>query len=179
MLIFNQNPGNCAIAVGANERHSATWDMLRSVAETLIATCISNPTSGVFGGTAISQTIRGRRRRLYLGRRQTGNICFPSTYAGKGLKKILETVQVAFPPTFEIAVYLQPRFNGPADATCAWGVVASHQGDVRHCPASAPPIRPPERNLGANATITGNTTGPIILTSPVHQIFQLYGHCCP
>ncbi|KAF6226016.1 hypothetical protein HO173_012606 [Letharia columbiana] len=64
--------GNCAIAVGANERHSTTWDMLRSVAETLIATCISSPGSGTLGGTAISQTIRSRRRSQYLGRRQTG-----------------------------------------------------------------------------------------------------------
>lgn len=73
-LSFNRYSGNCAIAVGANERHSTTWDMLRSVAETLIATCISNPASGALGGTAISQTIRGRRRSPYLGRRQTGKI---------------------------------------------------------------------------------------------------------
>ena len=144
--------------------------MLRSVAETLIATCISNPTSGAFGGTAISQTIRGRRRSPYLGRRQTGNVPVPSTCARKGLKKVLETLQVAFPPTFEIAVYLQPPFNGPADATCPWGVVASHQGDVRQCPANPTPIRPPERNLGANTTITWNTTDPMISASNVHQI---------
>ncbi|KAL9131218.1 MAG: hypothetical protein Q9175_006826, partial [Cornicularia normoerica] len=113
--------GNCAIAVGANERHSTTWDMLRSVAETLIAACISGPGSGALG----------------------------------------EDRQVAFPPTFEIAVYLQPPFNGPADMTCSWGVVASHEGDVRQCPASSAPIRPPERNLGPNATLPRNSTGPI------------------
>ena len=66
--------GNCAIAVGANERHSTTWDMLRSVTETLIATCISSPRSGTLGGTAISQTIRARKRTSSLGRRQTGKI---------------------------------------------------------------------------------------------------------
>lgn len=147
--------GNCAIAVGANERHTTTWDMLRSVAETLVATCISSPGSGALGGTAISQTIRSRRRRTYLGRRQT------------------EMLQVAFPPTFEIAVYLQPPFNGPADTTCPWGVVASHQGDVRQCPASSAPVRPPERNLGANRTIAGNSTGTMIYASSVNQSIDL------
>lgn len=78
-------------------------------------------------------------------------------------------LRVAFPPTFEIAVYLQPPFNGPADATCPWGVVASHQGDVRQCPASPTPIRPPERNLGVNATVARNTTGPIKSTSSMHR----------
>ena len=78
-------------------------------------------------------------------------------------------LQVAFPPTFEIAVYLQPPFNGPADTTCPWGVVASHRGDVRQCPASAAPIRPPERNLGTNATIAGSSMGPIISASSVNQ----------
>lgn len=153
--------------------------MLRSVAETLIATCISNPTSGVFGGTAISQTIRGRRRSPYLGRRQTGNVPIPSICAQNGLKKVLETLQVAFPPTFEIAVYLQPPFNGPADATCPWGVVTSHQGDVRQCPANPAPVRPPERRLGANATSNGNTTGPIILTPYVHRTANYTGSAAP
>ena len=71
-LILVQTPGNCAIAVGTNERHSTSWDMLRSVAETLIATCISSHRA--LGGTAISQTIPSRRRSRYLGRRQTGRI---------------------------------------------------------------------------------------------------------
>lgn len=149
--------------------------MLRSVAETLIATCISNPVSGAFGGTAISQTIRGRRRSPYLGRRQTGNVLSPSKSARKGLKENQELLQVAFPPTFEIAVYLQPPFSGPADATCSWGVVASHQGDVRQCPEKSTPLRPPERNLGTNATMTGNTTGPILSTSYMHQIVNYTG----
>lgn len=168
-LISHRNTGNCAIAVGANARHSTTWDMLRSVAETLIATCISNPVSGAFGGTAITQTMRGRRRSSYLGRRQTGNVLFPSTDAQKGLKENQETLQVAFPPTFEIAVYLQPAFAGPPDATCSWGVVASHQGDVRQCPEKATPLRPPERRLGTNGTFAGNTTDPLTPTSDVHQ----------
>ena len=74
--MFDHFPGDCAIAVGTNEKHTTTWDMLRSVAETLIATCISSPRSGALGGTAISQTIRRRRRSHYLGRRQTGEILF-------------------------------------------------------------------------------------------------------
>ena len=73
-LIFDQIVGNCAIAVGASERHSTTWDMLRSVAETLLATCISNPSSGTFGGTAVSQTTGSRRRSHLLGRRQKGKV---------------------------------------------------------------------------------------------------------
>ena len=64
--------GNCAIAVGANERHSTTWDMLRSVAETLIARCISNPSSGALGGTAISQATGNRGRSLSVARRKEG-----------------------------------------------------------------------------------------------------------
>ncbi|CAD6588376.1 MAG: hypothetical protein ASARMPRED_003540 [Alectoria sarmentosa] len=82
--------------------------------------------------------------------------------------KSQEMLQVAFPPTFEIAVYLQPPFNGPADATCPWGVVASHQGDVRSCPVNYVPVRPPERNLGMNATLAGNLTGPIISASSLN-----------
>lgn len=144
--------GNCAIAVGANERHSVTWDMLRSVAETLIATCMNSPGSGALGGTAISKTIRTRKRNKYMDKRQT------------------EMLEVAFPPTFEIALYLQPPFNGPADGTCSWEVVASHQGDVRQCPVSYDHIRPPERNLGANATLAENSTGPISSASPLNQV---------
>ena len=54
-----------------------------------------------------------------------------------------------FPPTFEIAVYLQAATSHPLDQTCAWGVVASHEGDVRQCPIdNSPPARPPERILG-------------------------------
>ena len=79
-------------------------------------------------------------------------------------------LQVAFPPTFEIAVYLQPPFNGPADATCPWEVVVSHQGDVRQCPVSSAHFRPPERNLGANATFAENSTGPIRSAPSLNQI---------
>lgn len=78
-------------------------------------------------------------------------------------------LQVAFPPTFEIAVYLQPPFNGPADATCPWEVVASHQGDVRQCPVTFAHIRPPERNLGANTTLAANSTGPISTASSLNR----------
>ena len=78
-------------------------------------------------------------------------------------------LQVAFPPTFKIAVYLQPPFNGPADATCPWEVVASRHGDVRECPVASTPVRPPERNLGASATVAVNLTGPINSGSFVNQ----------
>ena len=77
-------------------------------------------------------------------------------------------LQVAFPPTFEIAVYLQPPFDGPADTTCSWGVVSSHQGDVRQCPAHSRPIRPPERTLGAFATLAVNSTGSTLSTLNVN-----------
>ena len=80
------------------------------------------------------------------------------------LKESQGMLEVAFPPTFEIAVYLQPPFNGPADTTCSWGVVSSHQGDVRQCPAHSVPIRPPERILGANTTLAGNSTDPTLST---------------
>lgn len=57
--------GNCAIAIGYNQKATTTWDMLRGVAEMLLATCISNvgPLSGPIGGTAISQAISSKRRR--------------------------------------------------------------------------------------------------------------------
>ena len=85
-------------------------------------------------------------------------------------KENQEMLQVAFPPTFEIAVYLQPPFNGRADTTCSWGVVSSHQGDIRQCPAKSVPIRPPERMLGANATLAKNSTNPTISTLPLNRM---------
>lgn len=91
------------------------------------------------------------------------------------LKKYQETLRVAFPPTFQIAVYLQPPFNGLADTTCSWGVVASHQGDVRQCPTNFVPDRPPERELGANATLAGNSTGQTISTLPLINVTNLTG----
>lgn len=78
-------------------------------------------------------------------------------------------LQVAFPPTFEIAVYLQPPFNGPANTTCSWGVISSHKGDIRKCPASDAPIRPPERILGVNATVVRNSTGQKLPTLSLNQ----------
>ena len=72
VLMVWQTLGNCAIAVGANEKHSTTWDMLRSVAETLIATCIGSPGSRAVGGTVTGQTTRNQRRSHFLGRRKTG-----------------------------------------------------------------------------------------------------------
>ena len=85
-------------------------------------------------------------------------------------------LEVAFPPTLEIAVYLQPPFNGPADATCSWAVVSSHQGDVRQCPTHSMPIRPPERILGANATLAGNSTSPTLLTLHLNATVEKPGN---
>ena len=84
-------------------------------------------------------------------------------------------LEVAFPPTFEIAVYLQPPFDGPADTTCSWGVVSSHRGDIRQCPAHSVPTRPPERILGANATLAGNSTGPTLSTVRLNGTFNHTG----
>lgn len=145
--------------------------MLRSVAETLIATCMNSPGSGALGGTAISKTIRTRKRNKYMDKRQTGRISFHYQPFHRDIfTEDPEMLEVAFPPTFEIALYLQPPFNGPADGTCSWEVVASHQGDVRQCPVSYDHIRPPERNLGANATLAENSTGPISSASPLNQV---------
>ena len=55
--------GDCAIAISASEKHATTWDILRSVAETVVAQCVSGPLSGKNGGTAISQAVHGRRKR--------------------------------------------------------------------------------------------------------------------
>ena len=49
-------------------------------------------------------------------------------------------------------MYLQGPSNGPPSDTCAWKVVSSHTGDVRQCPASIGPWRPPDRRLGENGT---------------------------
>ena len=65
--------GNCAIAIGNKQKQAVTWDMLRIVAETLLATCVSSPISGALGGTAISQPVVGKRKRNNY-RRQTGKI---------------------------------------------------------------------------------------------------------
>ena len=79
-------------------------------------------------------------------------------YSFSGFTNILclGTIQPELPSTFEIAIYLQDTFNGPADGTCAWGVVSSHEGDIRNCPAGrASPSRPPERGLSSNLTSRG------------------------
>lgn len=38
-------------------------------------------------------------------------------------------------PVWEVAIYQQAAFSGPATSTCAWAVVSSRRGDIRQCPA--------------------------------------------
>lgn len=121
--------GNCAIGVKTTSKLTTTWEMLRTVAEHLLATCITDPLSGTRGGLATSQPVVGRKRRAD-----------PNTW----------------PSSLIMAAYFQDHFNGAASDTCAWGVVlsqiSSHKGDVRQCPAPTGPWRPPERKLEANGT---------------------------
>lgn len=124
---FIRTAGNCAIGVEAKTKTTTSWDVLRSVAEQLLATCISSPhplSGGSRGGFARTAPAIGRRR----GKRQ-------QTESG-------------FPAGFKLSVYLQAPYNGPLSETCAWNVATSHVGDVRQCPAMTAPWRPPERELG-------------------------------
>lgn len=66
---------------------------------------------------------------------------------------------------FQLSVYLQPPFNGAADQTCPWGVVSSHQGDVRQCPATTDFWRPPARRLGSTVFHSGDITAVLNDTS--------------
>ena len=59
----------------------------------------------------------------------------------------------------EVAIYKQEPFDGAADATCAWGVVLSHQGDVRQCSAEEPRARPPKHGLRGNSTMLTRKNG--------------------
>ncbi len=143
--------------------------MLRSVAETIVAQCVSGPLSGKNGGTATSQAAHGRRRR------QTGRP--PESGQYPSASNLMDTdslpAQYPFPPTFEIAAYSQSPFSGAPNTTCAWGVVSSHQGDIRQCPAEPPPDRPPERRLGSNATASSNLTARPTATTPSAISFAL------
>lgn len=120
--------GTCAIGVSSTTKQTIGWDVLRSVAESLLASCISHPGpfSGRMGGFARSTPVVGRRR----GRRQQEG-----------------GSEEPFPADLTLSVYHQSPFEGQASETCAWDVASSHAGDVRECPV-AEPWRPPERRLG-------------------------------
>ena len=130
--------GNCAIGVSAPTKQTTTWDILRTVAESLLAGCVASPhpQSGHTGGYARSVPISGRRKR------QTPD---PDVLPGG--------VTIAF--------YLQQPFAGSPSQTCAWDAADSHQ-DVRKCPAQRAPWRPPERKIMQKGNLTevikGNTT---------------------
>ncbi|KAL8827061.1 MAG: hypothetical protein Q9191_003417 [Dirinaria sp. TL-2023a] len=121
--------GNCAIGVKTTSKLTTTWEMLRTVAQHLLATCVADPLSGIRGGLATSQPSIRRKRRAGLN---------------------------AWPSSLTMAAYFQDQFDGAASDTCAWSVVlsqiSSHKGDVRQCPAPTGPWRPPERELEANGT---------------------------
>lgn len=121
--------GTCAIGVSSTTKQTTSWNVLRSVAEALIASCISHPGpfAGRTGGFAHSRPIVGRRR----GRRQQE-----------------DDNEENFPAGLVLSIYLQLPFEGQASETCAWDVASSHVGDVRKCPAVMEPWRPPERRLG-------------------------------
>jgi len=119
--------GNCAFGIESTSKQTTTWETIRGIADTLLATCISNPISGVAGGFAVSHAIP------------------------HGLPK-RQAEPTAQAPNFTVSMYLQEPFNGPSSKTCAWRVASSHTGDVRQCPAPTDPWRPPERRLGENGT---------------------------
>lgn len=108
--------------------------------------CISGPMAGKIGGTATSRGLISSRRK-----RQTGTH-HPSPPRTK-IPILTPPPTAPTPPfPFQLSVYLQPPFNGPADTTCPWGVVSSHRGDVWQCPAPTDIWRPPARRLGENSS---------------------------
>ena len=115
--------GNCAIGIASKVRQVVSWEMLRSVAETLIMTCVASPTAAAVGGKAVARPIRSGRRRRFL----------PPFFSKR------DTATDTLPLPVEMSVYLQPSFSGAPYETCPWKVVSSHQGDVRQCPAKEPP----------------------------------------
>ena len=143
--------GNCAIGISSKERQVTSWDILRTVAETLIMTCVASPIATAAGGTAIAKPIRGRRKR-------DGLSAFPFTRR--------DSATTFLPSSIEMSVYLQPPFPGPADQTCPWKVAASHEGDVRQCPATSP-FDPPRRNLLSDEIVVhdGSVTETINATT--------------
>ena len=153
-----QTAGNCAIGISSSVKQVTSWDMLRSVAETLILTCVASPIAAAAGGTAVTKPVRGRRKR---------NDFSPSIpFVSK---------RDTAPASIEISVYLQPPFPGAADQTCPWKVASSHQGDVRQCAATTTTtttsgtsrFRPPDRELASNGTVIrdGNITEVVNATA--------------
>ena len=147
--------GNCAIGISSKARQVTSWDMLRSVAETLILSCVASPIAAAAGGTAVTKPIRGRRKR--------NGFSSPFPFTKR------DTATASLPASIEISVYLQPPFPGAADQTCPWKVASSHQGDVRQCAAttSSSRFRPPDRELASNGTVIqdGNITEVVNATS--------------
>ncbi|CAF9915465.1 MAG: hypothetical protein HETSPECPRED_002497 [Heterodermia speciosa] len=145
--------GNCAIGILSQARQVTSWDMLRSVAETLVLTCVASPIAAAAGGTAVTKPTRSGRRR-----RSSSSFPFPKR----------DTAPTPLPPSIEISVYLQPPFPGAADQTCPWKVASSHKGDVRQCALPSSPFRPPERKLlASNGTVIrdGNITEVVNATA--------------
>lgn len=69
--------------------------------------------------------------------------CFQSALASKGSGGITvstasEGASSPFPAGMEVAIYeerdIQSATKLPTSA-CAWGVISSHRGDIRKCPA--------------------------------------------
>ena len=134
--------------------------MLRGVAEILLATCITSPISGNIGGTATSQPIFRRKKP------QTGNLNHRAFSTWSSTKQtFVATSQPTLPRSIEIDIYLQDAFHGPANQTCVWGIVSSHQGNVGQCPASnapAIPARPPDRGLLEGSPVSSGAPKAII-----------------
>lgn len=124
---FIQTSGNCGIAIETTTTQTTSWGIIRHIAETLLATCIQNPISGVVGGYAISHAILNDLPKRQL----------DSSPSAKNLT---------------VSMYLQNPFDGSSSNTCAWTAVSSHNGDVRQCPVADSAWRPPERRLGDNGT---------------------------
>ena len=146
--------GNCAIGISSTVKQVTSWDMLRSVAETLVLTCVASPIAAAAGGTAVTKPVRGRRKR---------NV-FSSSSSFFGRRN---TATASLPASIEISVYLQPPFPGAADQTCPWKVASSHQGDVRQCAATTSRFRPPDRELSSTGTTIrdGNITEVVNATA--------------
>jgi len=101
--------------------------------------------AGKIGGTATSRGIASGR-----GEGRPGGTALQAK--SQTTRADTATATTALFP-FQLSVYLQPPFNGAADQTCPWGVVTSHQGDVRQCPATTDFWRPPARRLGDSSTV--------------------------
>ena len=137
--------GNCAIGISSKVKQVMSWDILRNVAQHLIVSCVASPITSAIGGRAVAKPVRGRRKRMSL---------LPFSRRDTTATTLLSSI--------EMSVYLQPPFSGAPDDTCPWKVASSHTGDIRQCPATTSPYRPPERELGADATTTESATATIV-----------------